>query len=92
MSAAENFLGGTVTYLDAWVTNKGPKVVRRLEVELKFVDTLGQVVLRDIARPITVRTPPLKPGETRPFRISFDRMPADWNQAPPAITPRYVEW
>ncbi len=92
MSAAQNFLGGTVAHLDARVTNRGAKVIRRLELELKFVDTLGQVVLMETARPITARTPPLKPGETRPFTVSFEHMPADWNQAPPALLPAYVEW
>lgn len=90
MSAARNFLGDTVTYLDARVTNKGTKLVRRLDLELEFVDTLNQVVLRDAAHPISTRMPPLQPGETRAFRVSFEHMPIDWNQAPPAITPRYV--
>ena len=90
MSAARNFLGDTVAYLDARVTNKGTKVVRRLDLELEFVDTLNQVVLRDAAHPISARTPPLKPGETRAFRVTFEHLPIDWNQAPPAITPRYV--
>jgi len=90
MSAARNFLGDTVTYLDARVTNKGTKLVRRLDLELEFVDTLNQVVLRDAAHPITARMPPLQPGETRAFRVSFEHMPIDWNQAPPTITPRYV--
>ena len=47
MSAAANFLGDTVTYLDGTVTNQGSKPVRRLDVELNFVDTLNQVVLRE---------------------------------------------
>ena len=92
MSAAENFLGNTVTYLDARVTNRGTKTVRALAVELNFVDTLQQVVLRETAHPLTNRLPPLKPGETRAFRVSFEHMPVDWNQAPPVIRPVYVEF
>lgn len=90
MSAARNFLGDTVTYLDARVTNQGAKLVRRLDLQLEFVDTLNQVVLRDAAHPISARTPPLKPGEARAFRVSFEHMPMDWNQAPPATTVKYV--
>ena len=86
MSAAENFLGGTVAYLDARVTNKGTRVVRRLDLQLEFFDTLNQVVLREMAYPIAPRTPSLKAGETRSFRVSFDHLPADWNQAAPAVT------
>jgi hypothetical protein len=92
MSAAENFLGATVTYLDARVTNKGTKTVRRLDVDLTFVDTLSQVVLREMAHPVTRRTPPLKPGESRAFRVTFEHMPADWNQAAPAMTPVYLQF
>jgi hypothetical protein len=92
MSAAQNFLGGTVVYLDAKVTNKGTKTVRRLDLQLEFVDTLNQVVLRETSHVITARTPPVKPGETRAFRASFDHMPADWNQAPPTITPKYLSF
>jgi hypothetical protein len=92
MSAAVNFLGSTVTYLDGSVTNKGEKMVRRLEVELNFVDTMNQVVLRETARPLADRVKPLQPGETFAFRVSFDHMPADWNQAPPYLKPVYVEF
>jgi hypothetical protein len=90
MTAAQNFLGDTVTYLDGKVANQGTRTVRRLDLQLEFVDTLNQVVLRETAQAIASRTPPLKPGETRAFRVSFDHMPADWNQAPPTITVKYL--
>lgn len=92
MSAAENFLGHTVTYLDAKVTNKGTKTIRQLDLEMTFVDTLGQVVLRETARPVASQMLPLKPGETRAFQVSFEHMPMDWNQAPPAIKPTSVQF
>ena len=92
MSAAENFLGATVTYLDARVTNKGTKTVSRLDLDLTFVDTLNQVVLRERAHPVTQSTPPLKPGEARAFRVTFEHMPMDWNLAAPAVVPVYVEF
>ena len=92
MSAAVNFLGDTVTYLDGSVTNKGVKVVRGLEVELNFVDTLNQVVLREFTHPLANRATPLQPGETCAFRVTFEHMPADWNQAVPAAKAVYVEF
>ena len=92
MSAAENFLGGSVIYLDARVTNTGTKTVRRLDLDLTFVDTLSQVVLRERAHPVTHRTAPLKPGESRAFRVTFEHMPVDWNQAAPTMTPVYVQF
>lgn len=92
MSAAVNFLGDSVTYLDGSVTNKGSKPVRRLEAELNFVDTLNQVVLRETALPLADRATPLQPGETQSFRVTFDHMPVDWNQAPPSVKAVYVEF
>ena len=92
MSAAANFLGDTVTYLDGSITNQGAKSVRRVDVELNFVDTLNQVVLRETAHPLANRATPLQPGETQPFRVAFEHMPVDWNQAPPTVKAVYVEF
>jgi len=92
MSAAENFLGHTVTYLDGQVTNRGNRTVRQIEIQMEFVDTLNQVVLRERAFPVNARRGPLKPGETRPFQVSFDHMPVDWNQAGPTITVESVQF
>ncbi len=92
MSAAENFLGDTVTMLDARVHNKGDKVVRSLELEMTFVDTLQQVVLREVSSPITARSAPLKPGESRAFHLSFEHIPPDWNQAVPFIRATYIQF
>jgi hypothetical protein len=92
MSAAANFLGDTVTFLNATVTNKGARSVRRLDVELNFVDILNQVVLRETAHPLANRATPLQPGETQPFRVAFEHMPVDWNQAPPTVKAVYVEF
>ena len=90
MSAADNFLGHTVTYLDAQVTNKGTRVVSQVQLEMEFVDLLGQVVLRETNRPVNPQTPALKPGETRTFQVSFEHMPLEWNQVPPSIRVKLV--
>jgi hypothetical protein len=86
MSAAQNFLGDTVTSLDANVTNQGSRSVRDIELQLEYVDILDQVVLRDFTHAVSPRALPLQAGKTRAFRVSYDHMPADWNQAPPKIT------
>jgi len=92
MSAAQNFLGDNVTYLDARVRNAGTKTVRRLDLDLTFVDTLNQVILRERVYPVSARTPPLKAGESRAFRVTFEHIPVDWNQAAPTMTPVYLEF
>lgn len=90
MSAAETGLGSNVTYLDAQIKNNGVRALREVDLDLTFVDMLNQMVLRRTAHPITTTAPPLEPGESRPFRVTFDYMPADWNQGQPVVAVTYV--
>jgi hypothetical protein len=92
MSAADNFLGNTVTYLDGTVTNQGSKPVSNLDVDLTFVDTLNQVVLRETIHPLADRTSPLGPGQSYAFRATFEHIPVDWNQAAPEAKAVFVEF
>ncbi len=88
MMAARNFLGERIITMDAHIVNHGNKTVRYVKLELQFMDIYGRkVVLQTQAVPITPQAPPLPPGESRPFSISFEHVPPDWNQAPPRITP-----
>ncbi len=92
MSAADNFLGQTVIYMDGQVANNGSRTVKEIEVQPEFVDILGQVVLRDRAKPLNSPSPPLKPGEVRSFQFFFDHMSTQWNQAPPRVTIKSVQF
>jgi len=86
VKAAQNFLGHTVTTLHGTVSNKGNKTVVYLEVKLTFMSIDGKALEDKSAYPVSGNTLPLKPGETQPFQVSFDQVPAAWNQAPPKIT------
>jgi hypothetical protein len=86
LSEAENFAGGTVTYLDAQIINSGPQRVREIGLTLEFFDALHQVVLRQKERLFSVRTNPLGPGESRPLHVTFEHVPPDWNRAVPTVT------
>jgi hypothetical protein len=90
MSAAQNYLGQTIFYLNAKLTNKGSRAVKGVDLQLEFHDVLDQVVLRDTAHPIRAGANPLKPSETRAFVIAFEHLPAEWNQAPPSMIPLSV--
>jgi Protein of unknown function (DUF2393)/Protein of unknown function (DUF3426) len=92
MSAAETGLGSSVTYLDARITNNGTHVLREVDVDLVFVDMVNQVVLKRTVHPMTTTAPPLQPGSSRPFRVTFDYMPAAWNQSPPVVAVTYVSF
>ena len=97
MSAAENFIGATVSYVDGKITNSGDKTVTRLTVEVVFKDELGQVVQREelplrllrdtgpYSEAVDLSVLPLGPGQTQPFRLTFDSISAQWNRQYPEI-------
>lgn len=97
MSAAENFVGGTATYVEGKVSNNGSKTVTGASVEITFKNSLDQVVQRE-AQPLMViqaREPaidvaalnvaPLAPGQSREFRLTFEHVSADWNRNYPEL-------
>jgi hypothetical protein len=98
MSAAENFVGSTVSYIDGTVTNAGDKTVTHLVVEVVFKDDVGQMAQDEPDVPLRVlRTTgpypeavdlsisPLGPGQNQPFRLTFDHISAQWNRQYPEI-------
>lgn len=98
MSAAENFIGATVSYIDGSITNTGNKMVTHLVVGVTFKDELGQVaqgpdemplrVLKDTGpypEAVDLSVSPLGPGQTQPFRLTFDSISAQWNRQYPEI-------
>ena len=97
MSAAENFIGATVSYMDGSVANTGDKTVTRIVVEVVFKDDIGQLAQREELPLRVLRTTgpyreavdltvsPLGPGEARSFRLTFDSISAQWNRQYPEI-------
>jgi hypothetical protein len=97
MSAAENFVGSTVTYLDGTVTNAGDKTVSRALVHVSFKDSLGQIVQADdvplrilqtsgpYPEAVDLSVAPLVPAQSKPFRLTFEHVTADWNHEYPEL-------
>ena len=96
-SAAQNFAGATVSYLDGTITNTGDKTVTQAVVQVTFKDDMGQTAQRE-ENPIRIlRTggpydeavdlslSPLAPGENKPFRLTFENISAQWNHAYPDL-------
>jgi hypothetical protein len=94
-SAAQNFVGATVSYLDGTVTNTGDKTVIHAVVQITFKDDMGQTAQREEIPIRVLRTggpydeavdfnvSPLQPGQSKPFRLTFERISAQWNHASP---------
>ncbi len=97
MSAAENFIGATVTYLDGTVTNAGDKAVSHAIVHVAFKDSLGQVAQAEdvplhvlqatgpYSDAVDLSVSPLAPGQGKQFRLTFEHVTADWNHEYPEL-------
>jgi hypothetical protein len=97
MSAAENFVGATVSYVDGTITNAGNKTVTHVIVQVLFKDDMGQLAQReDIPMQVLKTTgpypeavdfsvSPLAPGQSQTFRLTFESISAQWNRQYPDI-------
>jgi hypothetical protein len=97
MSAAENFVGATVSYVDGTVTNAGDKTVTHVTVEVQFKDEMGQLAQREdmplqvlktsgpYPEAVDFRVLPLAPGQSQTFRLTFESISAQWNHQYPDI-------
>jgi hypothetical protein len=97
MSAAENFVGATVSYVDGTVTNAGNKTVTHATVEVQFKDDLGQLAQREdiplqrlktdgpYPEAVDFSVGPLGPGQNAAFRLTFEGISAQWNHQVPEI-------
>ncbi len=102
LSAAENFVGSSVSYLDGKITNTGSKTVSAATVEAVFRNAMGEVVQRE-SQPLMLyhtglagfpdvaplSAVPLQPNQTRDFRLTFEHISADWNQGYPEL--RFIQ-
>jgi hypothetical protein len=98
MSAAENFIGATVSYIDGKITNTGDKTVTHVVVQVNFEDSMGQVAQREdlplrvvksngaYEEPVDLNAAPVAPGQSASFRLTFDSISSQWNHQYPDIT------
>jgi hypothetical protein len=99
LSAADNFVGGTVTYLDIPVTNSGNKTLVGGQMEATLRNSLNEIVQKETV-PIKVMQPnqlggyadladlatsPLGPGQTKTVRLTLEHVSGDWNQTAPEL-------
>ena len=99
MSAAENYVGGTVTYLDVNITNTGDKALAGAAMKLVFRNSMNEVVQTETL-PLHVLIEnqmggypdlvdlgrsPIAPGQTKTVRLTLEHISADWNQNYPEM-------
>jgi len=97
MATAQNFAGGSVTYIDGTIANAGDKRVTAASVHVTFKNSLGEMV-DESTLPVMVVQPdtpivdygpmeraPLPPGQSRDFRLTLEHISADWNGQIPEV-------
>src|ERR1700739_965924 len=97
MSAAENFVGATVSYIDGTVTNSGSQTVTHVVVDVTFKDSMGQLAQRETVplrvlktsgpypEAVDLSVSPLGPGQSKPFRLTFEGISTQWNHEYPGL-------
>jgi hypothetical protein len=97
MSESTSLSGGKVTYLDGHIQNKGNRTVAGVTVQVLFRDYAHEVAQNETLALKLIRTrepyidveplsaAPLKPGDTRDFRLIFDHVSPDWDGAYPEL-------
>lgn len=85
MQATENFMKQRVVEIEGKIGNGGARELRGIDVYCLFYDVSGHEIHRERVSVLTGKGAPLRPGESRPFRLPFDTLPDGWNQAMPRL-------
>jgi len=89
MKATDSYVQQTVTEIEGKITNTGNRTVKQAELYCVFYNVYGEVVIRER---VSIIKGVLKPGETRPFRLPFDDIPASWNNQMPQLVIAHIEF
>jgi hypothetical protein len=99
LSAAENYMGGTVTYLDFNIINTGDRALVGASVHAEFKNSLGQIVQKETL-PLHVLVEnqlagypdlvdmsraPVGPGQAKTVRITLEHISDDWDRSYPQM-------
>lgn len=97
MATAENFAGGSVTYIEGTVTNSGDRKITGASAQVIFRNSLAETTQKETL-PLTVLAPnspyidygtmdraPLPPGQSRDFRLTLEYITPDWDGQIPQV-------
>ncbi len=99
LSAAENFVGATVSYLDGKIANTGNQTVTGCRIEAVFRNSMGQIVQKETQPLMILHTrtgygyqdlmplsaAPLQVNQVQDFRLTFEHISADWDHGYPEL-------
>jgi hypothetical protein len=85
MKASENFMRQQVVEIEGKISNNGAQPLQSIDVYCLFYGVDGRELYRERVPIVRSANAPLKPSETRAFRLPFDSLPDGWNQAMPKM-------
>jgi hypothetical protein len=99
LSAAENYVGGTVTYLDVNITNTGDKALTGAQVHAVFKNSMGQVVqtetlplhvlvenqMAGYPDLVDLSRSPIPSGQSKTVRMTLEHISDDWDRNAPEM-------
>jgi len=104
MATAENFGGGSVTYIEGTLTNTGDRKITAASAQVVFRNSLEEVTQRE-KLPVTVLVSsapyadygtldraPLSPGQSRDFRLTLESVTSDWDGQIPQVKVVSIEY
>jgi hypothetical protein len=91
LQAAESYINSSVVEILGKIGNQGNRSVKLVQVRGVFYDVYNREIRRELAT-VVGKGGPLKPGETRPFRLAFENPPAGWNQAMPTLVVAQIQF
>jgi hypothetical protein len=85
MGAADTFLEQTLVEIIGKIKNRGGRSLASVEINCVFRDIDGIEIAREPRVIIGPKTGPLGPQQEKSFRLAFDNLPPEWNQALPSL-------
>ena len=92
IKASENFMQQRIVEVDGKITNRGDRSLNSVDVYCIFYGVDGREVHREKVPIVRVTGKPFPPQETRNFRLPFDTLPPDWNQAMPHLVVAQIKF
>jgi hypothetical protein len=92
MQAAENFMQQQVVEVLGKITNSGNRPLHSVDIYCLFYDVSGKMIHRERVPIVRATGKPLASGETRDFRLPFDSLPEEWNEAVPHLVVAQIKF
>jgi hypothetical protein len=92
MQAHTNSLQQQLVEITGNIQNTGDRKLAVVEINCIFYDPYGKVIQRQRVPIVSRKMGGLAPGETKSFRLPFDTIPEEWNQATPQLVIAQIQF